>query len=87
MADMKTPNISILMSAYNAEKTLAKAIDSILSQSYRDYEFIICDDASLDGTLAILEEYAERDERIVLIRHTENKGLGASLNDCLGIAR
>ena len=87
MADMKTPNISILMSAYNAEKTLAKAIDSILSQSYRDYEFIICDDASLDGTLSILEDYAKRDERIVLIRHTENKGLGASLNDCLEIAK
>lgn len=87
MMDSNSPNISILMSVYNGEKTLGKAIDSILEQTYRNFEFIICDDASTDGTLAILEEYSKKDGRIVLIKHSENKGLGASLNDCLEIAR
>ena len=87
MTDNKTPNISILMSVYNGEKTLEKAIDSILSQSYRDFEFIICDDASSDAGAAILEKYREKDERIVLLKHTENCGLAASLNDCLALAR
>ena len=75
------------MSVYNGEKTLGKAIDSILSQTYTDYEFIICDDASSDTTWSILERYRASDDRIVLISHSENKGLGASLNDCLEIAR
>ena len=87
MTDKHLPCISILMSVYNGEKTLAKAIDSILAQTFTDYEFIICDDASFDGSSSILEEYAKRDERIVLIRHEENRGLGASLNDCLAAAR
>lgn len=81
------PSVSIIMSVYNAEKTLKMAIDSITSQTYTDFEFIICDDASHDGSLKILEEYESRDGRIILIKHTENKGLGASLNDCLKIAR
>lgn len=87
MTDRKAPNISILMSVYNAEKTLAKAIDSVLTQTYPDFEFIICDDASTDSSPALLKEYAERDGRIVLLFHSENKGLGASLNDCLEIAK
>ena len=87
MIDKNSPKISILMSVYNEEKTLAKAIDSILTQTYRDFEFIICDDASSDATPDLLKEYRERDERIALISHTENKGLAASLNDCLEIAR
>lgn len=87
MIDKNSPKISILMSVYNEEKTLAKAIDSILGQTLSDFEFIICDDASSDATPDLLKEYRERDERIVLISHTENKGLAASLNDCLEIAR
>ena len=87
MIDKNSPKISILMSVYNEEKTLAKAIDSILGQTLSDFEFIICDDASSDATTDLLKEYRERDERIVLISHTENKGLAASLNDCLEIAR
>lgn len=87
MIDKNSPNISVLMSVYNAEKTLAKAVDSILSQTYRDFEFIICDDASSDTTADLLEEYRKKDERIVLLKHTENKGLATSLNDCLKIAK
>jgi glycosyltransferase involved in cell wall biosynthesis len=87
MSEKNIPNISIIMSVYNGEKTLEKAIDSILSQTYTDFEFIICDDASNDKTYELLNGYAEKDARIVLIKHTENAGLGSSLNDCLKIAR
>ena len=87
MTAKNTPEVSILMSVYNGEGTLGKAIESILSQDFKDFEFIICDDASTDGTAAILEEYRAKDERIVILRHDSNKGLGASLNDCLALAR
>ena len=87
MMNKNSPNISILMSVYNAEKTLKKSIDSILAQTYTDYEFIICDDASSDSTWSLLEKYKETDDRIVLLRHSENMGLAASLNDCFAIAK
>ena len=87
MINENRPNLSIIMSVYNGEKTLSKSVNSILAQTYTDYEFIICDDASTDDTWSVLENFKNKDDRIVLIRHTENKGLGASLNDCLKIAR
>ena len=75
--------ISILMGVHNGEKTLVKAIDSVLNQTYSDYELIICDDASTDGSWAVLQAYQERDSRIKVLRNAENLGLGASLNRCL----
>ena len=78
--------ISILMSVYNAAATLENAIDSILAQTYHDFEFIICDDASTDGGWAILQEYAKQDSRIILLKNEKNRGLGASLNLCLQMA-
>lgn len=81
------PRVSVLMSVFNREKTVARAIDSILAQTFRDFEFIICDDGSSDGSLRILEEYAQRDSRIVVIRNEKNLGLPASLNRCLEVAK
>lgn len=78
--------VSILMSVYNGAKTLRTAIDSILSQSYQDFEFIICDDASSDESWQILRDCAEKDSRIRLIQNERNCGLGASLNRCLQVA-
>ena len=76
--------ISVIMSVYNSEATLRESIDSILAQTYPDWEFIICNDASTDGTQAILEEYAEKDpERFILLKNEENKRLAFSLNRCL----
>ena len=80
----KAPTISVVMSVYNGEKFLAAAIESILNQSFRNFEFIIVNDGSADGSQKILEEYANRDSRIRLICR-ENKGLTASLNE--GVAR
>ena len=51
--------VSIIMATYNCEDTLRKSIDSILAQTFKDWEFIICDDCSTDGTLQVLNDYSE----------------------------
>ena len=62
------------MSVYNGEKYLAQAVDSVLSQTFKDFEFIIIDDCSIDRTSEILQDYHKQDSRIKLIRKNENKG-------------
>ena len=79
--------VSILMSVYNGASTLGKAIESILAQTFDDFEFIICDDASTDSSPAIIERYAAADARIRILCNEKNLGLGASLNRCLAIAQ
>jgi len=71
------------MSVYNGAKFLAQAIDSILAQTFTDFEFIIIDDASSDDSLHIINSY--KDSRIVLLQNTKNIGLTKSLN--IGIAK
>lgn len=82
---MYAPAITVLMSAYNVEKYIREAMDSILNQTFRDFEFIIVDDASTDGTLAIIESY--KDDRIRIIKNETNIKLAASLNKGLRITR
>jgi len=74
------------MSVFNGEAFLSEAIESILNQTFRDYEFIMIDDGSTDKTPQILTEYASRDERIRLHRH-ENKGRATSLNVGIELSR
>jgi len=78
--------ISVVMSVYNAEKYLDEAIQSILNQTYKDFEFIIINDGSTDKSLKIIKKYKSQDERIVLISR-ENRGLVASLNEGIEKAR
>jgi len=73
------PELSIIMSVYNDSKYLGSAIDSILNQSYTDFEFIIINDGSTDDSLAVINRYASRDNRIKSIDQ-ENIGLTRSLN-------
>jgi glycosyltransferase involved in cell wall biosynthesis len=72
------------MSAYNAQRYLREAMDSILKQTFRDFEFIIIDDGSKDATRQILAEYESRDGRVKIISRA-NKGLTVSLNE--GVSR
>jgi len=74
------------MSVFNGQAFLAESIESILNQTFRDFEFIIIDDGSTDKTSEMLAAYAGRDPRIRVIRH-ENKGRTASLNDGISLAR
>jgi glycosyltransferase involved in cell wall biosynthesis len=82
--DQSIPTISVVMSIYNGERYLRPAIDSILSQTFRDFELILIDDGSKDSTVKIIREY--NDPRIVLIQQT-NHGLVYSLNKGISIAR
>lgn len=82
----KSPMISVVMACYNGDRWLAQAIESILSQSFTDFELILVDDGSKDKTPRILEEYSHKDSRIVLIQKA-NTGLADSLNVGLGQAK
>ena len=73
------PMISVVMSVYNGERFLREAVESILHQSFRSFEFIIVDDGSTDSSPRILEEYARRDPRVRVLRQA-NRGLVESLN-------
>lgn len=80
------PVISVIMSVFNGVEFLAAAIESIRSQTVRDFEFIIIDDGSTDGSLALLTMCAGKDKRIRLISR-ENRGLIASLNEAAALAK
>lgn len=79
--------VSIIMGVYNGASTLAEALDSIIRQTYKDWELIVCDDCSTDGSLEILEQYEKKDARIKVIKNVNNRGLAASLNHCLEYVR
>ena len=76
------PLVTVLMPVYNAEKYLAEAIESILNQTYKSFDFLIINDGSTDSSLKIIQDYAEKDNRIKIISR-ENKGLIATLNEGL----
>jgi glycosyltransferase involved in cell wall biosynthesis len=81
------PLVSVLMPVYNAESYLRAAIESILSQTFSDYEFIILNDGSTDSSHSIILEYLARDSRIVYKSFKENRGLPEVLNHGLRLAR
>ena len=84
------PYLSVVMSVYNGEKHLNEAIDSILSQTYENFEFIIIEDCSTDNSLDILEEYAKKDSRIKIIKKEKDigiKGFIENLNLGISIAK
>jgi glycosyltransferase involved in cell wall biosynthesis len=78
--------ISIVLPAYNSERYLRAAIDSVLNQTFRDFELIVIDDGSTDQTLTIARDYESRDPRVRVITH-QNMGMGASLNDAIAQAK
>lgn len=84
---MKNPQISVVMPVYNGEKYLSQAINSILTQSFKDFEFIIIDDNSTDNSLKILNQFAKTDKRIIILRNKENLRATKTLNVGLKKAR
>jgi glycosyltransferase involved in cell wall biosynthesis len=73
-------HVTVLMAVYNGAAGVHAAVASILAQTYQDWDLIVVDDGSTDGTLAILEALASGDPRIRVLRNTVNRGLAASLN-------
>ena len=87
MSGMKKGHISVIMATYNCADTLKESIDSILTQTYTDWKFIICDDCSTDNTYDILKEYEqEYPDKFLIVRNEENSKLPFSLNHCLKYA-
>lgn len=81
MAEM--PLISVIMSARNAESTIEQVILSVLDQTWRNIELIVCDDASTDRTRAVVEEIARRDPRVMLIGLTRHGGMFVARNEAI----
>lgn len=79
-------NVSIILPVYNAELYLSEALDSVLAQTYRDFELICIDDGSTDASLSILTKYSKIDSRIVVVSR-ENKGLVYTLNEAIKMSK
>ncbi len=79
------PQISVISGAYNIENCFSfeKSINSVLNQTFSDFEFIICDDGSTDKTWQLLLDFAQKDMRVKLLRNEKNLGLAAALNRCI----
>jgi glycosyltransferase involved in cell wall biosynthesis len=84
---MGEPVISVLTTVFNAGRFFEPSIRSILNQTFRNFEFLIVDDASTDGSAEVAEEWARKDPRVRVIRNAENKGQTACLNQGLQLAR
>ncbi len=82
------PQLSIISGAYNISGcySFRKSIESVLDQTFSDFEFIICEDGSHDNSWELLNEYAQKDSRIKLLRNEKNLGLAASLNRCIEVS-
>jgi GT2 family glycosyltransferase len=82
---MGTPRVSVLMATYNGANYIARSIDSVLAQSFSDFELIVADDGSSDDTLQILESFT--DPRLRVLRNPRNMGVVATRNRCFAEAR
>ncbi len=79
--------ISVIVSAYNAEKLIRKSLNSIINQTYKNIELLIMNDASTDNTLSICNDLAEKDSRVKVFNNEKNIGLTRSLNILLKESR
>lgn len=79
--------VSIIMGIYNCSKTLEEAINSIINQTYTNWELIMCDDGSIDNTYSVAEKYHKIfPDKIILLKNEKNMGLNYTLNHCLQYA-
>jgi glycosyltransferase involved in cell wall biosynthesis len=81
------PKVTILMPVHNGERYLDAAIASVVGQDFADFELVIVDDGSTDATSRILQRWAARDARIIVLREPENAGVGRAFNRGLAVAR
>lgn len=80
----KEPKVSIIMGVFNCEDTLVESIDSLLKQTFQDFNIIMCDDGSTDNTYIIANQYCERyPDKLILLKNSQNMGLNYTLNVCL----
>jgi glycosyltransferase involved in cell wall biosynthesis len=75
--------VSVLMGSYNHQRYISEAIESVLNQTFRDFELVIVDDCSTDNSRSIIEHYQAKDERVRVFFHEKNMGIAATVNDSL----
>jgi glycosyltransferase EpsE len=80
---MNKSKVSVIMGVYNSANTVGEAIDSIIKQTYHNWELIVCDDGSKDETYSVVNEYVKKYPNIMLIKNDSNRGLTYTLNHCL----
>jgi glycosyltransferase involved in cell wall biosynthesis len=85
--NLMKPTVSVCVPTYNGSEFLAESLDSILAQTFTDFELLIVDDQSSDQTLAIVAEYAAQDSRIKVIQNPQNLGLVGNWNRCIELAQ
>jgi glycosyltransferase involved in cell wall biosynthesis len=84
---MLNPTVSVCIPTYNGEEYLKDCLDSVLSQTFSDFEVLIVDDQSSDQTLSIAKEYADQDPRIQIVQNPKNLGLVGNWNRCIELAQ
>lgn len=85
--NMKKPRVSIVLPVYNGERFLDQAINSVMNQTFTEWELIIVNDCSTDNSASIMRKYADKDSRIIIVDNEANMKLPRSLNIGFGIAR
>ena len=83
----KTPILSVLMPVFNSEQFIAEAIESILNQTFKDFEFLILDDASTDKSFEIIKEFKNKDPRIKVFQNAKNLGVVESRNKLINLSK
>lgn len=81
------PKVSVILSTYNGSKFIGRAIESVLNQNFQDFELIIIDDGSTDNTFQIINQWAKKDKRIIILKNEKNLGVPKSLNRGLKVAK
>lgn len=81
------PLVSVIMPCYNMERFIADTINSVIHQTFADWELLIVDDASTDGTVAIVQSLAEQDDRINFSANSEHAGIAPTRNSCIKKAK
>ena len=83
---MDKEKVSIIVPMYNAEKFIGKTIESVLSQTYENWEMLIMNDVSTDNSLAVVNEYAKKDDRIKVVNTEKNMGVVKGRNHLIDLA-
>ena len=84
---MNNPKVSVIIPVYNAEKYLRQCLDSVVSQTFKNIEIICLNDGSIDNSLQIVEEYQQKDKRIILVDLKQNKGISHARNEGVKFAK
>ena len=87
MEDKRHPLVSVIIACYNGEKYINQCLEALVNQTYRNIEIIICDDASKDGSLTLLNQWATKDSRIIVLHNDINQFAAATRNKCIDISR